>query len=308
MSNKKEYIPIFVGSTYSDLIEYRKAVMDSLHKLKTVVNGMEYFGSKPGSPIEECLNAVRDSKIYIGIFAMRYGSIEDNYDKSYTHLEYLEAQKLKLPSLIYIIDEDRQPILTKNIEIGENAERLLRLKAELKKKFMVSFFTTPDDLATKIAQDLPPVLVSIGVTVKEENLETQNIEEIIKKFENRPKKYAGSEIVISGELLDEPTKPDSDTVEALRLTLGDTLKNRIKTSFSSWGIYIYAERNLADELEKYKKGDIVTVKLKFLFGEEKETQWTDEGQILKKDIKTGYEILEIRTGANKVLAKAGLKE
>jgi hypothetical protein len=65
MSKRKEYVSIFVGSTYSDLIEYRKSVMETLHKLKTIVNGMEYFGSKPGSPLEECLNSVRDSQIYI---------------------------------------------------------------------------------------------------------------------------------------------------------------------------------------------------------------------------------------------------
>jgi len=164
---EKKYIPIFVGSTYSDLVEHRKAVMDALHKLKTIVNGMEYFGAKTGSPIEECLNAVRESQVYIGIFAMRYGSIEENSGKSFTHLEFIEAQRLKLPSLIYIIDEDKQPILVKDIETGNNAITLANLKEELKKKFTVSFFTTPEDLATKISQDLPPILRKIGITVNE---------------------------------------------------------------------------------------------------------------------------------------------
>ena len=51
---KKEYLPIFVGSTFSDLQEHRKSVRAILHKMKTIVNGMEYFGSKPCSPLEEC--------------------------------------------------------------------------------------------------------------------------------------------------------------------------------------------------------------------------------------------------------------
>jgi hypothetical protein len=303
MSTRKEYIPIFVGSTYSDLIEYRKAVMDALHKLKTIVNGMEYFGSKPGRPIEECLNAVRESRIYIGIFAMRYGSIEENYDKSFTHLEYLEAQKLKLPSLIYLIDEDKQPILTKNIDLGDDAKRLDQLKSELKKTFTVSFYTTPEDLAAKISQDLPPVLRNIGVKVNEGNLVTKDVKEQINTFENRPKKYSGSEVIVDGEFTSNFSKAYTDEVNAFRLTLGDTISNRLKTSFSEWGINVYAEGRMADVAETFKKGDKVTLKLKFLFGEKVEIEWTDEANILKKDIVTGFEIIEIRTGANNVYKK-----
>ena len=36
----------------------------------------------------------------------------EGYEKSMTHLEYDEAQKMELPSLIYIL-EDSQPILRK---------------------------------------------------------------------------------------------------------------------------------------------------------------------------------------------------
>ena len=96
----KQHVPIFVGSTYEDLIEYRHAVGDALHRLETIVRGMEYFGSKPGSPKEECLKAVRSCRLYIGIFAMRYGSIDEQSGKSMTHLEFDEAEKLELPSLM----------------------------------------------------------------------------------------------------------------------------------------------------------------------------------------------------------------
>tara|TARA_Y100000294_G_scaffold173756_1_gene190525 strand:- start:2139 stop:2681 length:543 start_codon:yes stop_codon:yes gene_type:complete len=154
----KQYVPIFVGSTFEDLKTYRTAVRDALHRLETIVRGMEYFGSKPGSPVRECLNVVQSCKIYIGIFGMRYGTIPDGYDKSMTHLEYEEAQNQNSPSLIYIIDEDNQPILPKYVEKGEGSERLFKLKQELKKKHVVSFYTTEDNLASKILHDLPPVL------------------------------------------------------------------------------------------------------------------------------------------------------
>lgn len=294
MSKRKEYIPIFVGSTYSDLIEYRKTVMGTLHKLKTIVNGMEYFGSKPGSPLEECLNVVRDSQIYIGIFAMRYGTIDEESGQSFTHLEYIEAQKLKLPSLIYIIDEERQPILTKHIDTGKNASKLSQLKEELKRKFMVSFFTTPEDLAIKISQDLPPLLQSIGITVDEGKFSNASIEESLKKFENRPKKYAGSEVIVTGKLETDFSKPFSNTIQALGLTLGDTLKSKLYVETLKKSLDVYAKGQIADELESVNKGDVVTVKLKLLFGVEKMV-WIDEEQdepFVERSDATGFEIME----------------
>lgn len=155
-------IPVFVGSTYEDLKPHRTAVMDALMRLGCSVRGMEYFGAKPGSPKEECLNVVASCRIYIGIFAMRYGSVDEETGKSMTHLEYEEAQRLELPTLIYLIDEEHQPILPSLIDKGGNAEKLSELKSELRDKFLVGFFTTPDDLATKIAVDLQPLVAQVA--------------------------------------------------------------------------------------------------------------------------------------------------
>ena len=294
MRKKKEYIPIFVGSTYSDLIDHRRSVMEALHKLKTIVNGMEYFGSKPGSPLEECLNFVQESQIYIGIFAMRYGTIDEESGLSFTHLEYIEAQKLKLPSLIYIIDEDKQPILTKHIDSGVNGNKLIQLKDELKRKFMVSFFTTPDDLAAKISQDILPILQSIGVAVDEGKFSKTSIEEIFKKFTIRPKKYAGSEVVITGRFEDVFSKPFSATIQAFNLPLGDTLKNRLYIEMLNIILDVYIKGQIADELENINKGDIMTVKLKFLFGEERYVIFdTSDGPFIDTDDAIGYEIIEV---------------
>ena len=83
--------PVFVGSTFQDLQSYRTAVRQALHELEAVVRGMEYFGSLPDTPKEECLRIVRSCRAYVGIFAMRYGSIDEATGKSLTHLEYEEA-------------------------------------------------------------------------------------------------------------------------------------------------------------------------------------------------------------------------
>lgn len=196
MINKKEHIPVFIGSTYEDLKDYRQAVQNELVRLETIIKGMEYFGSTPNTPLEECLIKVRESKIYIGIFAMRYGSVEEKSQKSFTHLEFEEAQRLNLPSLIYIIDENNQPVLPKYVDTGENAVKLQELKTFLKKNFTVSYFTSTDDLAKKIANDLPKVIEKVSEQKIVIQADDEDDFKQFVKFMKRPQKYYGREITL----------------------------------------------------------------------------------------------------------------
>jgi hypothetical protein len=131
---------------------------------------MEYFGSLPETPKDECLRIVRTCRAYVGIFAMRYGSPDPTTGKSLTQLEYEEAQRIHLPSLIYLLDEHRQPVLPSHIEFGEGAERLKLLKATLRERHVVSTFTTPDDLVARITGDLPALANRSGFEVREGEL------------------------------------------------------------------------------------------------------------------------------------------
>jgi hypothetical protein len=115
---------VFIGSTSEDLRLHRAAVLEALHKLELAVAGTEYFGFQPQTPVEACLAAVAKCRACVGTFAMRYGSIDSVHRKSITHLEYEEAQRLELPSLIYLLDEDRQPILPKYADTSDSVQRL----------------------------------------------------------------------------------------------------------------------------------------------------------------------------------------
>jgi hypothetical protein len=163
-------IPVFLSSTYEDLTEHRRAVLDVLTRFEAVVKGMEFFGARPGSPKDECLASVRLSKIYIAVIAMRYGSLEAGSQLSLTHLEFKEAERLRLPSLIYLIDEQRQPVLPIHVDTGELASALRDFKAYLKAHYTVSFFTTPEDLALRVSQDLPGLLELVGAPVQASEL------------------------------------------------------------------------------------------------------------------------------------------
>ena len=145
---------VFVSSTFLDLEEHRRLVQDAITRLEHGPRAMEFFGALPNSPREECLRLVRASEIFVGIVGMRYGSIDPASGKSLSQLEYEEAIALRLPCLIYLIDEDRHPVLPRHIEFGEGASKLSAFKATLRKNHVVSTFSSPSDLTAKVTQDL----------------------------------------------------------------------------------------------------------------------------------------------------------
>jgi hypothetical protein len=159
----EQHIPIFVGSTFEDLKEHRRKVRETLGRLETYVKGMEQFGATSEDPLEKCLAEVNKCKIYVGIFGMRYGAIPQGYDKSFTHLEYERAQKRNLPSLIFIQDENH-PVLPKYIDKDEKAQKLSELKNMLKTNHTCDFFTTPEDLASKVATSVANELEKLKTT------------------------------------------------------------------------------------------------------------------------------------------------
>lgn len=147
-------IPVFISSTWEDLQPEREAVEEALHRMQdTAFAGMEYFGSRPETPREVSLAEVDRSDVYIGIFAHRYGS-------GITEAEYRRAQQRGLPCLIYLKD-DSVPVPPAHIEREPTkVAKLEALKRELKARHTLSFFKSPDHLATQVVADLHNLLGS----------------------------------------------------------------------------------------------------------------------------------------------------
>jgi hypothetical protein len=253
-------VPVFVSSTFTDMQAYRRKVRDALTQLEAVVRGMEQFGSKPGSPVEECLQVVQSCRLYVGVFGMRYGSVPDGYDKSMTHLEYDEAQRLELPSLIYILD-DNHPIPPKDVEIGPGAERLQVLKEQLKKRHVVSFFTTPEDLQARIMHDVPAQLEQMGVEVTDGLLRAEDVSdlEVLRQFELLPKLFSGRQIIVEFSMGDARSAFTEDCA-ALGLEIGATVACYVTLAKSNQTFYLYGEREIALALLAVPKESFVRVR------------------------------------------------
>jgi hypothetical protein len=72
---------IYISSTYSDLVPYRKAVNDVLLQLGQHVIAMEQYVASDERPLSRCKADVESSDLYVGILAWRYGFIPPGHDR-----------------------------------------------------------------------------------------------------------------------------------------------------------------------------------------------------------------------------------
>jgi tetratricopeptide (TPR) repeat protein len=142
---------VFLSSTYIDLIEHRKAAHDALDRIGQEVGRMEIFGARAEEATSVALDQLEKSDLVIGIYAYRYGFIPESSEISITEQEYVHAKSKGKPVLCFVVEEEH-PWSPKMME--KDAGKIKKLedfKAKVLKEKVVDFFTTPADLAMKIA-------------------------------------------------------------------------------------------------------------------------------------------------------------
>jgi hypothetical protein len=152
VAGTQKVVRVFVSSTWQDLQGERAAVEHVLNRMnESGILGMEYFGSRPETPRIVSLAEIASSDVYVGIFGNRYGS-------GIVEAEYRRARERGLPCLIYIRDDALTRPGTYAGESSEEVDRLGALLRELRDAHVVTLFSSPDDLAAKVATDLYRVL------------------------------------------------------------------------------------------------------------------------------------------------------
>jgi len=149
---------IYLSSTYSDLKVYREEVYKALRQSRQEVIAMEDYVASDLRPIDLCLRDVEKAEIYVGLFAFRYGYVpphEHNnpHGRSITEMEFRHARANNKPCLIFVLDEERQkhwPAEFIDALTGEDkGKRIDALRADLCTQYTVSFFSTPEKVATQ---------------------------------------------------------------------------------------------------------------------------------------------------------------
>ena len=139
---------VFVSSTYSDLRGYREAVVSALRRLTLIPVRLEDFGASDQPPLEAALDAIDSSDIVVVLVAWRLGYVPTEIDKSLVELEYERALAAGKPTLCFLLDEN-QPWPPSQID--SDSSRVTRFRDRLLAQNIVKYFTTPEDLAAKVA-------------------------------------------------------------------------------------------------------------------------------------------------------------
>jgi repressor LexA len=140
---------VYVSSTFEDLQRCRAEVRRALQRLDQVDVAMETQVADDGRPLDRCLAGVAGCDLYLGIFAWRYGHVPAGQDLSITELEYREALRLGKPVLVFLLSEDA-PWPRTLMDVGEDAGRIERLRADLRERHQCSWFRDPSSLACEV--------------------------------------------------------------------------------------------------------------------------------------------------------------
>lgn len=148
---------VFVSSTFSDLQEERKKVIDALLQMNCFPIGMEYFNAEDDTQWNIIKNLIDECDYYIIIIAGRYGSIEKESGKSYTQKEYEYAIEKGIPVLRFV-HEDINRLTGDKLEDTDEGKRKLKAFTDEAKRKMCKFWTNPEGLAAQVVLSLTSMI------------------------------------------------------------------------------------------------------------------------------------------------------
>jgi hypothetical protein len=139
---------VFVSSTSRGLEGYRRAATEECIRVGLMPIAMEFFEAMAKGATEGSKRRLDEADLYLGIFAHRYGYIEEGYTASVTECEFDYAGTRGLDRLCFLVQPDH-PL----DEIAEDETHRLRMQAfkqRIERSLIRSLFTTVDDFRGKV--------------------------------------------------------------------------------------------------------------------------------------------------------------
>ena len=143
---------VFISSTYEDLQDERKEVIQALLELDCIPAGMELFPASNEDQWSLIKRVIDDCDYYILIIGGRYGSINDN-GKSYTQMEYEYALDTGKPIISFIRRKPETILIEKCEKTEEGKKKLEEFKETVKKK-IIRTWETPIELGSVVSRSM----------------------------------------------------------------------------------------------------------------------------------------------------------
>lgn len=150
--NKK--YTVFVSSTYKDLKDERKKILDNISGLDYIPIGMEYFPAADDEQFSIIKKLIDDCDYYILIIGGRYGSINEKTSLSYTEMEYNYAVQKKIPVLVFAHGDAMSLPNEKRDEEKHLIDKLERFRKSAMENRLARIWGNIEDLISSVVVSL----------------------------------------------------------------------------------------------------------------------------------------------------------
>lgn len=142
---------VFISSTYTDLRDERRAVLEALLQLDAIPSGMELFPAADEDAWSLIQRIIDDSDYYLLLIGGRYGSVDAD-GVSFTEKEYDYAIETGKPIMAFVHGAPDKIEAGKS-ELGDQARAKLEAFREkvMTAKHVRKWTNGPDDLAGQVA-------------------------------------------------------------------------------------------------------------------------------------------------------------
>ncbi len=143
---------VFISSTYCDLEDERREVIQALLELDCIPSGMELFPAADDDQWTLIKRVIDDCDYYVVIVGGRYGSVSAS-GTSYTEMEYDYAVAQSKPVMAFL-HQAPEDISAKKTESSEEGRRRLEVFRNKLKGRMVKFWGSPLELGSVVSRSL----------------------------------------------------------------------------------------------------------------------------------------------------------
>ena len=145
---------IFISSVMRDFATERAAAKEAVMSLRQQPVMAEDFGAQPFSSQTACMEGVRSSEIYVGIFGPRYGYKAPGSGLAATEEEFNEARNRGLAILCF------EQIGSKESDQDAFLQRIKPYETG----YSVAFFETPEQLKMQVVRAINDLIGQPGIS------------------------------------------------------------------------------------------------------------------------------------------------
>lgn len=144
---------VFISSTFADLEEERKEVMEAIINLDCFPAGMEMFPAADIEQFEYIKTIIDQSDYYVLIIAGRYGSVAED-GKSYTEKEYEYAKEKGIPVLVFVKKDIENLLVGQTDGDPELKKKLLKFRENSMKNRLAKYWDNKLELKYNVHDSL----------------------------------------------------------------------------------------------------------------------------------------------------------